>query len=67
MNKDLEDNASVLEAVNQDANQLLEELRQIEGFDVESVEEELRQVNQKWNETKVQVRQETNVGCCSFK
>ena len=39
----------MLEAVNEEANQLLEDLRQLEGFDIEAVEEELRMVNKQWD------------------
>lgn len=54
--QDLEDNESVLEAVNQEAFQLLEELRQGDGLvNMEGFEAQLRLVNEKWNEAKVQV------------
>lgn len=54
--QDIEDNESVLEAVNQEALQLLEELKQGDGLvDMEGFETQLRLVNKKWHEAKVQV------------
>ena len=46
----------MLEAVNQEAFQLLEELRQGDGLvDMGGFEAQLRLVNEKWNEAKIQV------------
>ena len=55
--QDLVDNAAVLEAVNQEAFDLLQELRQGEGLvDMMGFEEQLRFVNEKWNEAKYKVQ-----------
>lgn len=55
--QDLLDNEAVLEAVNQEAFDLLQELRQGEGFvDMLGFEEQLRLVNETWNEAKFQVQ-----------
>ena len=55
--QDLVDNELVLEAVNQEAFELLEELKQGEGLvDMQGFEEQLRLVNAKWNEAKVKVK-----------
>ena len=55
--QDLVDNEAVLEAVNQEALQLLEELKHGDGLvDMGGFEAQLRLVNEKWNEAKVQVR-----------
>ena len=54
--QDLVNNEVVLEAVNQEAFDLMEELRQGEGLvDMQGFEEQLRLVNAKWNEAKVKV------------
>lgn len=54
--QDLVDNELVLEAVNQEAFELLEELKQGQGLvDMQGFEEQLRFVNAKWNEAKVKV------------
>ena len=55
--QDLLDNEAVLEAVNQEALDLLQELRQGEGLvDMLGFEEQLRLVNETWNEAKFQVQ-----------
>lgn len=57
--QDLVDNELVLEAVNQEAFELLEELKQGQGLvDMQGFEEQLRLVNAKWNEAKVKVEHE---------
>ena len=54
--QDLVDNEAALDAVNQEAFQLLDELRQGDGLvDMGGFEAQLRLVNEKWNEAKVQV------------
>ena len=54
--QDLLDNEAILEAVNQDALDLLQELKQGEGLvDMLGFEEQLRLVNETWNEAKFQV------------
>lgn len=54
--QDLVNNEVVLEAVNQEAFDLMEELRQGEGLvDMQGFEEQLRLVNAKWNEAKAKV------------
>ena len=56
VSRDLDENESVLEAVNVEAFQLLQELKLVDGLvDTEGVEEQLRLVNQRWNEAKLQV------------
>lgn len=57
LGQDLDDNVSVLEAVNQGAYQLLEELKQsgMGLVDKEGFEKQLRLVNEKWQDAKVQV------------
>jgi len=55
--QNLLDNEAVLEAVNQEALDLLQELRQGEGLvDMMGFEEQLRLVNETWNEAKFQVQ-----------
>lgn len=55
--QDMLDNEAILEAVNQDANDLLQELRQGEGLvDMLGFEEQLRLVNETWSEAKFQVQ-----------
>lgn len=55
--QDLLDNEAILEAVNQDALDLLQELRQGEGLvDMLGFEEQLRLVNETWSEAKFQVQ-----------
>lgn len=57
--QDLVDNELVLEAVNQEAFELLEELKQGQGLvDMQGFEEQLRFVNAKWNDAKVKVEHE---------
>ena len=54
--QDLVENEAILEAVNQEALQLLEEIKNGDGLvDVNGFEAQLRLVNEKWNEAKVQV------------
>jgi len=61
--QDLLDNEAVLEAVNQEALDLLQELRQGEGLvDMLGFEEQLRLVNETWNEAKFQVQIEYHFG-----
>lgn len=61
--QDLLDNEAVLEAVNQEALDLLQELKQGEGLvDMLGFEEQLRLVNETWNEAKFQVQMEYNFG-----
>ena len=57
LGQDLDDNVSVLEEVNQGAYQLLEELKQsgMGLVDKEGFEKQLRLVNEKWQDAKVQV------------
>ena len=57
LGQDLEDNESVLQAVNQEAYQLLEELKQSDAglVDMEGFEAQLRLVNDKWQDAKIQV------------
>lgn len=51
------DNELVLEAVNREAFELLEEMKQGAGMvDMQGFEEQLRLVNAKWNEAKVKVK-----------
>lgn len=55
--QDMLDNEAILEAVNQDAHDLLQELRQGEGLvDMLGFEEQLRLVNETWSEAKFQVQ-----------
>ena len=55
--QDLVENEAILEAVNQEALQLLEEIKNGDGLvDMNGFEAQLRLVNEKWNEAKVQVR-----------
>lgn len=55
--QDLVDNEAMLEAVNQEAFDLLQELRQGEGLvNMLGFEEQLRLVNEKWNEAKLKVQ-----------
>ena len=64
--QDIEDNESVLEAVNQEAFQLLAELRQGDGLvDMEGFEAQLRLVNETWNEAKIQVTKLLPLFLCS--
>ena len=42
-------NQDMFEAVTEEANELLEDLRQLEGFNSEAVEEELRTVKKQWD------------------
>lgn len=59
--QDLLDNEAILEAVNQDARDLLLELKQGEGLvDMLGFEEQLRLVNETWNEAKFQVHNWTS-------
>lgn len=61
--QDLLDNEAILEAVNQDALDLLQELRQGEGLvDMLGFEEQLRLVNETWSEAKFQVQIEYHFG-----
>ena len=61
--QDLLDNEAILEAVNQDALDLLQELRQGEGLvDMLGFEEQLRLVNETWSEAKFQVKIEYHFG-----
>ena len=61
--QDLLDNEAILEAVNQDALDLLQELRQGEGLvDMLGFEEQLRLVNETWSEAKFQVQIEYHYG-----
>lgn len=61
--QDLLDNEAVLEAVNQEALDLLQELKQGEGLvDMLGFEEQLRLVNETWNEAKFQVQMEYYFG-----
>ena len=61
--QDLLDNEAILEEVNQDAIDLLQELRQGEGLvDMLGFEEQLRLVNETWNEAKLQVQIEYHFG-----
>ena len=53
-NSDLIDNQDMLEVVTQEANQLLEDLRQVEGFDIDGVEEELNMVKKQWDQALAQ-------------
>lgn len=54
--QDLVENEAILEAVNQEALQLLEEIKNGDGLvDMNGFEAQLRLVNEKWNEAKVQV------------
>lgn len=54
--QDLVQNEAILEAVNQEALQLLEEIKNGDGLvDMNGFEAQLRLVNEKWNEAKVQV------------
>lgn len=54
--QDLVENEAILEAVNQEALQLLEEIKNGGGLvDMNGCEAQLRLVNEKWNEAKVQV------------
>ena len=54
--QDLVENEAILEAVNQEALQLLEEIKNGDGLvDMNGFEAQLRLVNETWNETKVQV------------
>ena len=54
--QDLVENEAILEAVNQEALQLLEEIKNGDGLvDMNGLEAQLRLVNEKWNEAKVQV------------
>lgn len=67
--QDLLDNEAVLEAVNQEALDLLQELKQGEGLvDMLGFEEQLRLVNETWNEAKFQVQMEYGFfrGCWSY-
>ena len=55
--QDLVENEAILEAANQEALQLLEEVKNGDGLvDMNGFEAQLRLVNEKWNEAKVQVR-----------
>ena len=66
--QDLLDNEAVLEAVNQEALDLLQELRQGEGLvDMLGFEEQLRLVNETWNEAKFQVQIEYHLIFLAFK
>lgn len=61
--QDLLDNEAILEAVNQDALDLLQELRLGEGLvDMLGFEEQLRLVNETWSEAKFQVQIEYHFG-----
>ena len=54
--QDLVENEAILEAVNQEALQLLEEIKNGDGLvDMNGFEAQLRLVNEKWNKAKVQV------------
>ena len=44
LNKNIEETESVMDNVNQEASMLLEDLKQIEGFDVKTMEDDLRKV-----------------------
>ena len=66
--QDLVDSEAVLEAVNQEAILLLQELRQGgEGLvDMLGFEEQLRMVNEKWNQAKFKVHIKQDLRFLSF-